>query len=108
MAKSVWFLPHAGGEARELASARGLSEPAARVLITRGFVDPASARAFLAPSLRDLGDPFGLRDMDRAVERLLRAISAREKILIYGDYDVDGTSSVVLLTKAIELVPSTS
>jgi single-stranded-DNA-specific exonuclease len=108
MANSVWFLPHAGGEARELASALGLSEPAARVLITRGFVDPASARAFLAPSLRDLGDPFGLRDMDRAVERLLRAIAAREKILIYGDYDVDGTSSVVLLTKAIELAGGTA
>ena len=62
-----------------------------------------AARRFLAPSLGDLNDPLLMRDMQRAVDRLLVAIRQDEKILIYGDYDVDGTSSVVLLTKAIEL-----
>jgi single-stranded-DNA-specific exonuclease len=62
-----------------------------------------AARRFLAPSLGDLNDPLLMRDMPRAVKRLLAAIRGGEKILIYGDYDVDGTSSVVLLAKAIEL-----
>ena len=64
---------------------------------------PEAARRFLAPSLDDLHDPMLMRGMPEAMERLRRAIRDREKILIYGDYDVDGTSSVVLLTKAIEL-----
>jgi single-stranded-DNA-specific exonuclease len=76
---------------------------AARTLVNRGLADPAAARRFLAPSLEDLHDPFAMRDMRQAIERLLRAIRGHEKILIYGDYDVDGTTSVVLLTKAIEL-----
>lgn len=77
--------------------------PAALVLAHRGLGDPVDARRFLAPSLDDLHDPWLLRGMHAAVERLREAIGAGEKILIYGDYDVDGTTSVVLLTKAIEL-----
>ena len=77
--------------------------PAALVLARRGFGDPADARRFLAPALDDLHDPWLLRGMPQAVERLRAAIGAGEKILIYGDYDVDGTASIVLLTKAIEL-----
>ncbi len=73
------------------------------MLVRRGFGDPAAARRFLQPSLDDLLDPLAMRDMSAAIERLRRAISNGEKILIYGDYDVDGTTSVVLLTKAIEL-----
>ncbi len=75
---------------------------AAKTLVNRGLADPDAARRFLAPSLEDLHDPLTMRDMPQAVERLLRAIRSHEKILIYGDYDVDGTTSVVLLTKAIE------
>jgi single-stranded-DNA-specific exonuclease len=77
--------------------------PAERVLISRGYRDAAAARRFLSPELGDLHDPFLLRGMDAAVERLLRAIAGREKILLYGDYDVDGTSAVVILKKAIDL-----
>lgn len=89
--------------ARNLQSSLGLGAPAARVLAARGLSNVDAARRFLSPSLADLHDPLLMRDMDAAVERLLRAIRDGEKILIYGDYDVDGTSSVVLLTKAIEL-----
>jgi single-stranded-DNA-specific exonuclease len=76
---------------------------AARVLARRGFGDPAAARRFLSPSLADLHSPALLRDMEPAVDRLLAAIRNHEKILIYGDYDVDGTLAVILLLKTIEL-----
>ena len=73
------------------------------MLVHRGLADPAAARRFLKPEFDHLHDPLSLRDMPAAVDRLARAIRDRERILIYGDYDVDGTTSVVLLTKAIEL-----
>ena len=62
-----------------------------------------SARRFLTPSIEHLHDPLLLTGMEQAVQRLRLAIAAKEKILIYGDYDVDGTVSVVILKKAIEL-----
>lgn len=86
-----------------LASALKLSAPAAKVLAARGFTDAAAARRFLEPRFEELHDPLTLRDMPAAIERLARAIRDGERILIYGDYDVDGTTSVVLLTKVIEL-----
>lgn len=102
-----WRLPDhldaAASLARNLETSLGLGALAARVLVARGLSNLEAARRFLSPSLADLHDPLLMRDMDRAVERLLRAVRSVEKILIYGDYDVDGTSSVVLLTKAIEL-----
>jgi single-stranded-DNA-specific exonuclease len=76
---------------------------AARVLVHRGLSEPAAARSFLHPSFDALHDPLMLRDMPAAIARIGRAIGGHEKILIYGDYDVDGATSVVLLTKAIEL-----
>jgi single-stranded-DNA-specific exonuclease len=102
--KRRWLLPtHHPRLAESLSAALRIGLPAAKTLVNRGLADPDAARRFLAPSLEDLHDPMAMRDMPQAVERLLRAIRAHEKILIYGDYDVDGTSSVVLLTKAIEL-----
>ena len=102
--KRRWLLPaHHPRLAESLAAALRIGLPAAKTLVNRGLADPDAARRFLAPSLEDLHDPMTMRDMPQAVERLQRAIRLREKILIYGDYDVDGTSSVVLLTKAIEL-----
>src|SRR5205085_5617249 len=68
-----------------------------------GLADPDAARRFLRPSFDELHDPLLMCDMAKALERLERAIRGGEKILIYGDYDVDGTSSVVILTKAIEI-----
>jgi len=81
----------------------GITSPASKVLAHRGLTDPVAARRFLHPSLEDLLDPLTLRDLPVAIERIRKAIADSEKILIYGDYDVDGTTSVVLLTKAIEL-----
>ena len=75
----------------------------ARILAHRGLTDAAGARRFLHPAFEDLHDPLLMLGMSAAVERLERAIAGREKILIYGDYDVDGTTSVVILTKAIEI-----
>jgi single-stranded-DNA-specific exonuclease len=75
----------------------------ARVLAARGFSDPSTARRFLTPELEHLHSPGLLTSMPQALQRLCAAIAAREKILIYGDYDVDGTVSVVILKKAIEL-----
>jgi single-stranded-DNA-specific exonuclease len=89
--------------ARELAASLGVQPLTARVLLGRGMEDLEQARRFLSPSIEHLHDPLLLTGMRTAVERLRAAITAKEKILIYGDYDVDGTTSVVILTKAIEL-----
>lgn len=89
---------------RTLAEGLKLPRLVAAVLAARGYVDCEDARAFLSPHLSTLHDPFLMRDMDRAVPRLWAAIRAKEPILLYGDYDVDGTSSVVVLKKAIELL----
>jgi single-stranded-DNA-specific exonuclease len=104
MGPARWLLPESQrAQVEALATALRIGAPAARVLVHRGLSDPAAAARFLRPSLDDLHDPLVMRDMPRAIERLQAAISNREKILIYGDYDVDGTTSVVVLTKAIEL-----
>jgi single-stranded-DNA-specific exonuclease len=87
-----------------LAKAIGLGVPATRVLWGRGHTSEEDARRFFSPTLDDLYAPALLKDMDLAVERLHRAITQREKILLYGDYDVDGTSAVVVLKKGIELL----
>lgn len=104
MPTSRWLIPASGPQtAQALASTLRIHSPAAKVLVHRGFADPAAARRFLNPSLDQLLDPLLLRDMQPAIARLRRAIQTGEKILIYGDYDVDGTTSVVLLTKAVQL-----
>jgi single-stranded-DNA-specific exonuclease len=88
-----------GALAREL----NLPHAAARILWRRGYRDASSAGRFLNPRLEDLHDPFLLRDMGRAVERIRTAIAQRETIEIHGDYDVDGVTSTVILKKALEL-----
>ncbi len=80
-----------------------IAPPAARVLAHRGFTDPEAARRFLRPSIDDLLEPWLLKDMREAAARLKLAIDRKETVLLYGDYDVDGTCSVVILSKAIEL-----
>src|SRR5476649_1376125 len=104
MSDTRWLLPATDTrEIEALSAALGIGAPAARVLAHRGLAAPAAARSFLHPSFDALHDPLTLRDMPAAIARIGRAIGGHEKILIYGDYDVDGTTSVVLLTKAIEL-----
>src|SRR3984957_11663541 len=87
-----------------LARALNTAPPAARVLYARGYRDVLEARRFCAPSLDDLNDPYLLKGMHEAVERIQSAIKQNEPILLYGDYDVDGTTSVVILKKGIELL----
>jgi len=83
--------------------ALNIQRPAARVLLRRGFTDAATARQFLRPSIDDLHDPYKLAGMKEAAARLKQAIDRGETVLLYGDYDVDGTCSIVILGKAIEL-----
>jgi len=90
----------AGRLAREL----GLSPLVARLLVQRGLEDPAAAQAFLHPSLDQLHSPDLMAGMSEAVTRLRRALQQREKILIYGDYDVDGTMAVVVLLTALRMM----
>ena len=99
-----WRLPeHPSQSMQQLARTLGMGLPVARILYNRGYREPSEAQRFLTPDLNALHDPFLLLGMDRAVTRLVRAIEQKEHILVYGDYDVDGTSSVVILKKAIEL-----
>lgn len=87
-----------------LALARDLDAPvaAAHVLVNRGVTDEAAARRYLSPDLDDLHDPMLLLDLDRAVERIQRALAERETIFIHGDYDVDGITATFLLTSVLQ------
>jgi single-stranded-DNA-specific exonuclease len=89
---------------KELAHALNISGTIATLLMNRGFTDPRKAQEFLKPRFDCLADPFLMRDLKEAVERIRLAIERQEKILIYGDYDVDGTTAVVILRKALEMM----
>ncbi len=80
-----------------LSSELGVDPVLAELLVQRGVTTFAQARSFFRPSLDDLHDPFLMKDMDKAVERVGRAVATGEKILVYGDYDVDGTTAVSLV-----------
>ncbi len=78
-------------------SLNGLPAPLARALVLRGVTSFDAARTFFRPALAGLHDPFEMRDMDAAAERVARAITSGEKVLVYGDYDVDGTTSTAMM-----------
>ncbi|HSI71180.1 MAG TPA: single-stranded-DNA-specific exonuclease RecJ [Gillisia sp.] len=82
----------------KLASSLGVEVPVASLLVQRGIETFEEAKKFFRPSLEDLHDPFLMKDMDRAVERIEEAIATGENIMVYGDYDVDGTTSVALVS----------
>jgi single-stranded-DNA-specific exonuclease len=88
-------------EALELARTLDLHPQIASLLWQRGHRDAEQVRAFLDPRLQSLGDPFVLTDLRRAAERILQAIAAREKMVIFGDYDVDGITSSALLWRVL-------
>ena len=81
----------------ELSKVLGIDEHLATLLVQRGITNFDEAKTFFRPSLDQLHDPFLMKDMDKAVERVLRAINEGEKVLVYGDYDVDGTTAVALV-----------
>ena len=80
-----------------LSAELGIDRVLADLLVKRGVETFEQARSFFRPSLNDLHDPFLMKDMDVAVERVRKAITTEEKILVYGDYDVDGTTAVSLV-----------
>lgn len=100
-----WLIPTPDRALCEsLARQVGVSPILAQVLVNRGVRDAAAARAFLNPQLNDLADPDLLPGIDAAVQRILAAARNREKVLVYGDYDVDGTAATALLVRFLRLV----
>src|SRR6266850_476514 len=87
-----------------LASALGVSPVVALLLLARGCQDSVSGSAFLKPSYDQLHDPYLMLGMNEAVSRLLRAIDQAEPILVYGDYDVDGTTGTAVLLRALRML----
>ena len=94
-----WIVKEPGNPAavRRLAQELGTDPVLANLLVQRGITTYEEARTFFRPDLSMLHDPFLMKDMEKAVERVHRAITNNEKILVYGDYDVDGTSAVSLV-----------
>ena len=102
MSPSRWLLPtpDPAVEAASKLLARDLDLPPfmARLLARRGFLTPDAARDFIHPKLNLLSDPFGLPNMPVAIDRILRAVERGERIVLYGDYDVDGVTSLTILS----------
>ena len=94
--------PEQAEASQQLAKELGISPILGRLLVERGITEVTSARKFFRPQLPDLHDPFLMKDMDVAVDRLNKAMGRKERILIYGDYDVDGTTAVALVYKFIQ------
>ena len=90
----------------QLASDLSIDDTIANILVQRGINSFDKAKKFFRPSLTDLHNPFLMKDMDKAIVRLTKAINSNEKILIYGDYDVDGTTSVACMFRFLQKIYS--
>jgi single-stranded-DNA-specific exonuclease len=101
--QSRWLLPEAPEPLAVAALCRELNLPelVCRLLVARGHGDTEDAKRYLRPRLEHLNDPSTLGDLDRAVERIVRAVRGGETILIHGDYDVDGICSTTILTRTL-------
>ena len=88
--------------AKTLAKETGISPVLCKLLLERGITSAAEAKRFFRPQLSELHDPFLMKDMSIAVERLNQAMGKKERILVYGDYDVDGTTAVALVYKFLQ------
>ena len=88
--------------AKELAEKIGMSPVMASLLIQRGIKTESAAKRFFRPMLNELIDPFLMNDMDVAVDRLNDAMGRKERIMVYGDYDVDGCTAVALVYKFLQ------
>ncbi|HEX5071106.1 MAG TPA: single-stranded-DNA-specific exonuclease RecJ [Vicinamibacterales bacterium] len=105
MVSRVWVdVPAEAAEVVATAAALGVPPVIARLLVQRGLSDPDLARAFLQPDLTHLHDPFLLTGIREACARILQAVAAGERIVIHGDYDVDGITSTVMLRRGIEVL----
>ena len=98
---TIWKIRELSAEeqalTKQLAKELSISELSARMLVVRGIRSADEARAYIRPSLEKINDPFLMKDMDKAVARLEKALQNGERILVYGDYDVDGTTAVALM-----------
>jgi len=99
MEEKKWVIKEKGDPEviSKLAKELNIDEILAQLLIQRNITSFDQARAFFRPELKDLHDPFLMVDMDKAVERINTALQRNERILVYGDYDVDGTTSVAMM-----------
>jgi single-stranded-DNA-specific exonuclease len=95
---------HDAERAASLARVLGVSPILAALLINRGYNDERGARVFLSPTYDQLHDPYTMLGMNEAVARVQRAIDTGERILLYGDYDVDGTTGTAILLRALKLL----
>ena len=97
--ETKWILhqPVDKQQVEEIVKVLNIDENLATLLVQRGITNYEEAKTFFRPSLSQLHDPFLMKDMDRAVERVIRAINDGEKVLVYGDYDVDGTTAVAVV-----------
>ena len=101
--RTSWKLPDKDSQTHyDLAREFGLTPMVSRMLINRNISDPADAHRFLHPSLKDLHNPFLMKDMEEGVNRLIEAIFKGERIAVYGDYDADGITSIVVLVKFLQ------
>ena len=101
-----WVVKPQGDRAtvEALSSRLGLPTVLTNLLVQRGIDTVEKAKKFFSPALCDLHDPFLMKDMDKAVERIEKAVKAGEKVMIYGDYDVDGTTAVALVYKFLSQI----
>ena len=100
--KRIWSMQQSFGRSSEaLRDSLGISPVVADILVRRGFHQPEEAIEFLRPTLLNLPSPFCFRAMPSVIERLSRALEQKEKVLVYGDYDVDGITSTALLYKVL-------
>ncbi|HOM60308.1 MAG TPA: single-stranded-DNA-specific exonuclease RecJ [Anaerohalosphaeraceae bacterium] len=97
MQRKIWEIRPRSAHSKSLAGQLKITPLFAQILLNRQISDPKTARSFLSPKLTDLIDPARLPGMQEAVERIRRAVKNKEQIAIYGDYDVDGISSVAIL-----------
>jgi single-stranded-DNA-specific exonuclease len=95
------ILPGNQSQIAELKQSLKVSEPLCHILTSRGITDYDKAKSFFRPTLDNLHDPFLMKDMQKAVNRIERAIVQEEKILVFGDYDVDGTTAVASMYRFI-------
>ncbi|MCK5067840.1 MAG: single-stranded-DNA-specific exonuclease RecJ, partial [Bacteroidales bacterium] len=94
-----WVIKSSGDEKviNSLSRELGIERPLAQLLVQRGITTFKEAKDFFRSDLSNLHDPFLMKDMDVAIQRIQDAIQAGEKVLVYGDYDVDGTTAVALV-----------
>ena len=86
----------------EISEKFNISKLLAKILVNRDIVEDEKIKVFLEPTRNDFYDPFLMPDMEKAVARIIKAIENKEKVMIYGDYDVDGITSITVLKKFLE------